>query len=149
MKSLRVLIGMLLAWITEKRVDYYYKKEDFYRYKRLMAAENDTAAHEELCEFLKEFQVSNIDYLFFWQKTCILAATVIVEIVLAILVTYGVSVLPLSNVNPSIVLVVAALALALLIDLYVVTHLMDKIETGIYYRRMKKMEAKLASEPVV
>ena len=147
-KLIGKLIRMLMAWFTEKRIDYHWKKEDYHKYKRLMIAENDSATHEELREFLDQFQSSDINYMFLWQKIGILASTVIVEMTLAVLVACGVfSIQPRPNLDPTLVLLVAAGVIAVTLDIFVICYLMDKIDISIYYHRMKKMEAKLAIEP--
>ncbi len=147
---MKKLINKIMGWINEKRIETCYKKEDLYRYKRLMAAENDPQTQEELREFLKEFQVSNIDYMFFWQKLIILAVTAFVELALVVLTAVLVfRIEPRPNIDPLWVLLGGVLVFGSIIDIWVIWSLMDKIDEKIYDRRVKKMEAKLASEPVV
>ena len=140
----------LKEFIMEKRIDRLQRKAEHYRYKLLMSYGDDTCTMYDLGVFLDEYEICKSaearDYLTFWQRMLAITVLVLVELALSILVT-GL-VLTMMLIDPIWVLLGAAFFVATPLDIWMIFKLEDSIGECVYNHRVKRMKAKLATQPV-
>lgn len=146
------LVRKFLRWVNDTRIGHYRKEENYYKCKRLMTARNGDVTLLEIHSFLNDSEAwKYIDPLRLRQKVSITALLIIVELGLFIPIGYGVSSLQLpSSATQDLIIIVIGSIVALLLDFFVLGYLVeDKLNIAVYYHRLDRLKAKLASKPAV
>lgn len=141
-------VRKFLRRINDAWARYYRKREDYYRYKRLMAAKNTFETREEIRSFLNDPKTwKYIDPLFFWQKVGLVILLIIITLGLMIALGYGIYGLQLPDKETVHICVSGVVCIAFLI--FGLHFIENKLYVAVYHHRLDRLKAKLASKPAV